>query len=214
MASESSGGEREQRWRARAAVASESGDGEREQRWRARAAMAHEIRLARLDELTRVGELEALAGQRYAEVGLPPDLEGLQPEVIFTASEQRLLWVIAEPNAPFVGFALCWERPGALHLRELDVHPAWMGKGLGRRLVEHVVEQARHRGLESVTLTTFRDVSWNAALYRRWGFETLEPPTLPTWLRDIRKEEDTGELRQWPRVAMRRQVSWRATPPS
>lgn len=165
-----------------------------------------EIRLVQRSELERVRELEDLAGERYAQAGLPPHLEGLSPETILTASEQRLLWVIDEPNAPFVGFALCWERPKALHLRELDVHPAWMGKGLGRRLVEHVVERARDLGLESVTLTTFRDVPWNAPLYRRWGFEVLEPSALPPWLRDVRNAEDASDLRHWPRVAMRRQV--------
>lgn len=162
-----------------------------------------QIRLARPDEVELVQELEELAGERYSEAGLPSDLEGLAVEVVARAQEERLLWVISEAERP-VGFALCWLRPAALHLRELDVHPARMGCGLGRALVEHVVVQAMQQSLEHVTLTTFRDVPWNAPLYRRWGFVELSALEQPRWLRSIREEEDAGELASWPRLAMAR----------
>lgn len=168
------------------------------------------IRGARPDELDRIRELEDLAGQRYAEAGLPADLEGLSRAEVLQASTEDLLWVIAHQDRP-VGFALCWARPGALHLREIDVHPDWMGRGLGKRLVEHVVEQAERRGLYQVTLTTFRDVPWNAPLYRRLGFVDLALTETPAWLRAIREHEDRGELSRWPRLAMVRRLE-RALP--
>jgi len=62
-------------------------------------------------------------------------------------------------------------------------------------------------GLPSVTLTTFRDVAWNAPLYRRWDFEVVEAEACPAWLAAIRAQEDLGELRRWPRVAMVRRVT-------
>ncbi len=162
-----------------------------------------EVRPARADELHRIRELEDLAGERYAEAGIPPDLEGLDDAVIAAAHAAGLLWVAEDDGAP-IGFALCWLMPDALHLRELDVHPKWMGRGVGRRLVEYVAAQAERRGLRSVTLTTFRDVHWNAPLYRRWGFAELDNDLLPPWLAAIRHDEDQGELRRWPRVAMAR----------
>jgi GNAT superfamily N-acetyltransferase len=165
-----------------------------------------QVRLARSDEVDRVMELENLAGIRYADVGLPPDLDGLASDVVARAQSEGLLWMIVTDDNP-VGFALCWERPGALHLRELDVHPDWMGRGLGRTLVDHVSSEALRRGLQAVTLTTFREVPWNAPLYRRWGFVELATDDLPTWLRAIREEEDDSELRRWPRIAMARQLS-------
>ncbi len=161
------------------------------------------IRRARHDEVKVIVELEELAGMRYADAGLPADLAGLPDDIIATAIDESLLWVITEKERP-VGFALCWLRPNALHLRELDVHPERMGRGFGGRLVEYVSQQAQQKGLAYVTLTTFRDVAWNAPLYRRWGFNTLEVSKQPDWLRKIRQLEDDGELRQWPRVAMAR----------
>jgi GNAT superfamily N-acetyltransferase len=159
------------------------------------------IRLARAEELTAVRELEDIAGERYAEAGLPPDLEGLSPAEIRSAYEAELLWV-ATAGDRLVAFALCFVRPQALHLREVDVHPTWMGQGLGGRLIRHVAQQALARGLPRVTLTTFRDVAWNAPLYRHLGFVELASEAQPDWLRSIRAAEDSGELARWPRVAM------------
>jgi GNAT superfamily N-acetyltransferase len=159
------------------------------------------IRLARADEFDAVRALEDLAGERYAEAGLPPDLQGLAASEIADAHAQGLLWVATHEERP-VAFALCWSRPHALHLREIDVHPQWMGRGLGRQLVAHVARQALDRGLDQVTLTTFRDVQWNAPLYRHLGFVEVTPSALPDWLRSIREHEDRSELARWPRLAM------------
>lgn len=164
--------------------------------------MGYAIRLARGDEAELIGWIENEAGRIYARAGLPDDLPGLALEVIEAAIREQMVWVAVDSSDRPVGFALCWVRPGALHLRELDVLPDHMRRGLGRRLVEVVRERAAELGLERVTLTTFRDVEWNAALYRRLGFETIERGDMPGWLREIRDVEDRSELRRWPRVAM------------
>lgn len=161
------------------------------------------IRCARPDELEWILELEELAGRRYADAGLPTDLDGLPLEVAVRAQSDGLLWV-SEADERVVGFALCWRCGDALHLRELDVHPEWMGRGLGKALVEHVATEAARRGCRWVTLTTFREVAWNAPLYLRWGFVELDVAEMPSWLSAIREDEDAGELGRWPRVAMAR----------
>jgi GNAT superfamily N-acetyltransferase len=163
--------------------------------------MTATIRLAKPDEVTLIRALEDEAGRLYATAGMPADLPGLDPAVIEAAIAGRTLWVACEADRP-IGFALVWIRTDALHLRELDVHPDHMRRGLGRRLVEFVRERAAERGLARVTLTTFRDVDWNASLYRRWGFEVLEPEDQPDWLAAIRAAEDRSVIGQWPRVAM------------
>lgn len=162
------------------------------------------IRLARPDERRLIQELEDEAGRRYGEVGLPPDLEGLDPVVIDEAQRSGLLWVATHTGDRPIGFALCWLRPDAIHLRELDVHPSSMGRGVGRALIEYVCKEAKARGLSSVTLTTFRDVPFNAPLYTHLGFRVADPA--PPWLQLIRDEEDATILRTWPRVAMVRAV--------
>lgn len=168
-----------------------------------RSGVAH-IRAARGDEVSRIRAIEDDAGLRYGEAGLPEDLEGLPRAVIEAAIEAGTTWVAVDGEDRSIGFALCWARPDALHLRELDVERAWMGRGIGTALIEHVGAEARARGVGAVTLTTFRDVPWNAPFYARRGFAILAPAEQPAWLAAIRAEEDAGELAAWPRVAMRR----------
>ncbi|MCA9673155.1 MAG: GNAT family N-acetyltransferase [Myxococcales bacterium] len=165
------------------------------------------IRLARLDEAARVREIEDLAGELYAEVGMPDDLPGLERETIEGATREQLLWVWARTSDDVaMAFALCWQRPATMHLRELGVHPAIARRGLGRALIEHVCHEARARALGAVSLTTFRDPPWNAPYYAaRCGFAPLAPPELPTWLEAIRRDEREAGLDRWPRLAM-----WRA----
>lgn len=164
----------------------------------------HRIRPARREEVARIQEIEDDAGLRYGDAGLPEDLEGLPDAVIEAAIDDGTTWVLVDEDDAPIGFALCWARPEALHLRELDVVRAAMGRGHGRALLEHVAAEARARGLAHVTLTTFRDVTWNAPYYARRGFTIVEPRDQPAWLAAIRREEDEGELAAWPRVAMRR----------
>lgn len=164
----------------------------------------YRVRFARTEELPRLSEIEDEAGAMYGEASLPADLPGLSLEAFDEARREGMLWILADSNDAPAAFALCWRRPDALHLRELDVAPQHMRQGLGRRLIEHVRERARHEGRARVTLTTFSEVAWNAPLYRRYGFVVLSSP--PPWLAEIRAEEDAEGLARWPRVAMALEV--------
>lgn len=158
------------------------------------------LRLARADEIDRIRAIEDQAGTRYATVGLPDDLEGLPPETLSAAIEAGLLLVAVDPDDAPIGFALSQRFPSALHLRELDVLPAHQGRGLGRALIDATRAKARALGLPRVTLTTFRDVPFNAPFYARVGFAVLD--ALPDWLAEIRAREAREGLDRWPRVAM------------
>ena len=81
------------------------------------------------------------------------------------------------------------------------MHLDWQGKGIGRRLIACVADHARKRGLASLTLTTFRDVPWNAPFYARLGFEMIT--TLTPELREKREEETAHGLAYDARCAMR-----------
>jgi GNAT superfamily N-acetyltransferase len=164
------------------------------------------IRRARAGETEALLQIEEAAGRKFADAGLPGDLDGLDPGLVDAAIAEGTTLVCVDPRDRPIGFALCWIRGDALHLRELDVDPEHMGHGLGRALVEFICAQAITLGLARVTLTTFAEVEWNAPLYRRWGFAALEPEDQPAWLASIRAEEDAGVLRSWPRVAMARTV--------
>jgi len=59
------------------------------------------------------------------------------------------------------------------HLEQLSVLPDHGGRGVGTRLLDAVADWAGAQGHPEVTLTTFRDVAFNAPLYAKRGFAVV-----------------------------------------
>ena len=115
---------------------------------------------------------------------------------------QGLVWV-AEDAGRLIGFATCEAFEHELHLWELAVRQDTQGKGAGRALIAAVVDEARARGLPAVTLTTFRDIPWNAPFYARCGFVELPDEQLGPFLTLVREKEVEIGLDVANRCAMR-----------
>jgi len=80
-----------------------------------------------------------------------------------------------------------------LHIDELDVQDGEHGKGLGKRLLRHALAFARANGLARLSLTTFRNIPWNAPYYARFGFREWDRAEAPAdILRALRKEAASG----------------------
>lgn len=60
-----------------------------------------------------------------------------------------------------------------LHVWELSVDPQMQRRGIGTGLMRACLIDAGNSGFQAVTLTTFRDIAWNAPLYARLGFEEV-----------------------------------------
>ena len=88
------------------------------------------------------------------------------------------LVLVADQDGSLCGFAACQTCLDALHLWELAVRHVAQGHGVGTSLVGAVVALARRRRQPAITLSTFRDIAWNAPFYRRMGFVELAPSEL------------------------------------
>lgn len=93
-------------------------------------------------------------------------------------------WVAVLASGAPAGFAVAGPLGHGLHLRELSVDPAHGRRGLGTALVETVIAAAREQGFAGVSLTTFRDVPFNAPFYARLGFDELALDRADAALRD------------------------------
>ncbi|CZW11773.1 MULTISPECIES: GNAT family N-acetyltransferase [Enterobacter] len=161
------------------------------------------VRPTRPGDVTALPAIERAAGERFRDY---PELAWLAEGDVISAeqhldyAERGLSWLALANELP-VGFILAETHVSSLFIVELSVHLDWQGKGIGRRLIACVADQARKRGLASLTLTTFRDVPWNAPFYARLGFEMIT--TLTPELREKREEETAHGLAYDARCAMR-----------
>ncbi|UDG01485.1 GNAT family N-acetyltransferase [Enterobacter cloacae] len=161
------------------------------------------VRPTRPGDVTALPAIERAAGERFRDY---PELAWLAEGDVISAeqhldyAERGLSWLALANDQP-VGFILAETHVSSLFIVELSVHLDWQGKGIGRRLIVCVAGQARKRGLASLTLTTFRDVPWNAPFYAWLGFEMIT--TLTPELREKREEETAHGLAYDARCAMR-----------
>jgi GNAT superfamily N-acetyltransferase len=109
--------------------------------------------------------------------------------------------VVDQKDYP-IGFALVHVLDESVHLHELDVHPDYARQGVGRRLIETVIDWARARGATALTLTTFDDIPWNGPYYARLGFRILDLTTLSPGLQAVRHEEAEAGLPMAHRICM------------
>ena len=101
------------------------------------------------------------------------ELAGLPGD--YSPPDGRLL--IAEYEAELAGcVALHKLEPGICEMKRLYLRPAFRGKGLGRRLAETILNEARSVGYQSVRLDTVERMMRDAVeLYRALGFREIAP---------------------------------------
>jgi GNAT superfamily N-acetyltransferase len=131
------------------------------------------IRPARAADLQRLIEVEVEAGQLFHTVGMS-EVAADVPEVspLRAAMTEDRLWVM-QHGAAIAGFVTAKVLDGNAHVAQVSVAPAFHRRALGRRLMEFVERWGRAAGRPATTLTTFRDVPWNAPYYERLGYRAL-----------------------------------------
>ena len=166
-------------------------------------AMHIHIRPTTPNDIIALPAIERAAGERfrrYPELGWLAEGEVISAEQHLEYAERGQSWLALANDRP-VGFILTEAHSSSLFIVELSVDLDWQGKGIGRQLIACAADHARERGLASLTLTTFRNVPWNAPFYARLGFEYVTE--LTPELRQKREEETAHGLAFDSRCAMR-----------
>jgi putative acetyltransferase len=78
-------------------------------------------------------------------------------------------------NTPAGTIALRRLNDRAGEVKRLYLRPAFRGMGLGRHLLENVIERARAMGYEAIYADTLPSMTEALSLYARIGFETVQP---------------------------------------
>jgi GNAT superfamily N-acetyltransferase len=163
-----------------------------------------EIRLATAQDAPFLAGVEQSAGAAFRAL---PDLAWIadQPiapgEASLPLIEAGTVWVAQDAQSGVIGELLAGIFGDALHIFELAVAKDFQQRGIGRRLIDVAVREARSRNLEAITLTTFRHVAWNGPFYAHYGFAELSGADVDARLAEIIRSEEARGLPD--RCAMR-----------
>lgn len=167
------------------------------------------IRLARPDDAPTLPDVERSAGRLFLQL---PDLAWIAGDTVQDEARHRELigkgteWVAVDGRDRPIGFLSAGIEGNALHIFELSVSEPFQRQGLGKALVRQAIAFAEDHALASVTLTTFRDVAWNAPFYQRLGFHVLARDETDARLTGILETEALFGIPIERRCAMRLQI--------
>ena len=164
--------------------------------------MKFTISPSRPEDLDALPGIEARAAHLFATAeatrALGLHLDTAPPRDFRPAHDAGLLWIARDEAGVPLGFALAEPLDGGWHLEEMDVDPTHARQGIGAALVRAICATSPAR----VTLTTFRDVPWNAPFYARLGFAPQDNARLSPALAHRMAEEEARGLPRALRVAM------------
>jgi GNAT superfamily N-acetyltransferase len=167
--------------------------------------MTLQIRSGAPSDIAPVRELERRSAARFADTVFselvddePTDAETLAERV---AAGGLLVACEGDRALAFVMFRAV---DGCGYIEQIDVLPEAAGRRIGAALLDAVADLGRTRGWQTLTLSTFRDIPWNAPYYRRLGFRDLAE--LTPGLLAIREEHLERGLDESRRVFMRRDL--------
>ncbi|HEY4093375.1 MAG TPA: 4-(cytidine 5'-diphospho)-2-C-methyl-D-erythritol kinase [Luteibacter sp.] len=152
------------------------------------------ISRAHPDDAERLCAIERAAVELFRGHEAWPSYSGmaLPVDVVRQLITRGLCWV-AVVEGEVVGF-VCLDtdgNPGAIGIAEIDVLPAFGGRGIGAALLEHACAWAREAGYGRVDLGTLADVPWNAPFYAKHGFSVVDKRA-PAFAEALARDRDNG----------------------
>ncbi|WP_273827630.1 GNAT family N-acetyltransferase [Providencia rettgeri] len=172
--------------------------------------MMAQIRLATSADAKYLPAVEASAGQAFTSIEKYKWLaegDGQTEQDHLDCIAEQLEWVAVNDSGELIGFINAESHHDSLFICEVSVCQQWQGQGLGKQLIKQVLDAALARNITTVTLTTCRDVPWNAPYYQRLGFEILNKSQLTDTLRDILQYEIDAGFQATDRCAMAIQLA-------
>ncbi len=133
------------------------------------------IRPSAASDLALIAAIEDSGAETFTAYGRPlaDGSPPAPPDYWAPNHAAGLLWVADDADEGPIGFLAAKVTEDGLYVAEVDVVMARQRQGHGRRLMQTAIEAAKARGLPAVTLTTFRDIPWNAPFYASLGFVEL-----------------------------------------
>lgn len=106
-------------------------------------------------------------------------------------------WVAVSPDETVAAYGMLrgWSEGYAVPSLGIAVHSAWRGRGLARRMMQHLHAVARSRGAERVRLKAYPDNHTAIRLYESLGY-VFAGDAAPELVGMLELHPDTGGLNQ------------------
>lgn len=156
---------------------------------------SYKIRFARVEELILLANIERSAAILFRDTpySFLVSAEPLPLEFVQQRFQLGQVWVAVEQDDTVVGYTITCEVDDTLYLQQIDVDPSHGQRGIGSGLVSTVCSWANLQGYRVVSLSTFRDIPWNALFYAKLGFRPLDESELTPGFQQLRlKESEVG----------------------
>jgi diamine N-acetyltransferase len=125
--------------------------------------LAEEIWRACYPGIIPLEQIDFMLGWMYSEAQIQTEIE------------QGYAWELIEEQGTAIGFiATHLEPDGRVKLNKLYVLPAWQGKGVGARALNHVMERAEALGARAVWMQVNKNNTRAIAAYRKAGFHVAQ----------------------------------------
>jgi GNAT superfamily N-acetyltransferase len=108
-----------------------------------------------------------------------PDHALLGDPVSHIIAPGGFIYMVCAEGRPIGCCALIFVRPGVYEVAKMAVAEPYRGRGIGRRLLVYVIEQARESGAELLMLATNDTLANAVHLYESLGFRHLPPEPSP-----------------------------------
>lgn len=155
------------------------------------------IRPATKVDAIALREIERSSGETFRQI---PELSWIADDIVTSPERHEMLirqgtvWIADDDQNITAGFLTAELYEDVLHIWQMSVRSDQQRKGIGRDLIRAAELWARSRHLTALTLTTFRDVPWNAPFYQSCGFEVVDPLSYPMLMAKLEAERRSGLL--------------------
>jgi ribosomal protein S18 acetylase RimI-like enzyme len=148
------------------------------------------IRLNKLQEIqvADIEKIEAATCAMYWDLGFDAaEVPQRSQTDIVGLTRGHNVWV-AEADYKVAGWcAFRDEKPGVAYVEEISVHPDYQRFGVGKRLFEKIISEARDLGLDAVVLKVWDRAGFANAFYAALGVRKIDdkaPAKVQTWLEE------------------------------
>jgi len=160
------------------------------------------IRLSNEADLDLLADVELSAAKKFVEHLGDDASQGqhtLDHAILVKSHQNNSLWV-AESEGKSVGFLCAISISDSFHIEEVSVMYEY--QGLGKNLINAMVEEATKRQYSFVSLTTDSQIPWNQPFYERLGFAEIEADDCSHELKEILLKEKDHNDKPENRIAM------------